>query len=325
MKAVYFERFDGTLSFRDVPEPREPTGSEVLVRVHAAGVNRADLLQERGAYSPPPGYSPNIPGLEFAGTVETVGPDAQIQPGSRVMGITAGEAQAEFVLVDGSVLLNIPERLSFEDAAAIPETFITAHDAIFTQCGLRAGETLLIQAVASGVGLAAFQMAGSRGAFIIGTSRSADKIDRCREMGLDAGIVVGADVAFAKEVSALTDGRGADVILDLVGASYFPEDLKALAFRGRMILVGLTGGSQAEFDLKIALYKRAKIIGTVLRSRPVEEKAAASHAFASDFLDEIANGSINSGLERAFPAGDAAEAYEHLASNKSFGKVVLAF
>jgi NADPH:quinone reductase-like Zn-dependent oxidoreductase len=240
------------------------------------------------------------------------------------MAITAGEAQAELVSVDESLLMSIPERLSYTDAAAIPEAFITAHDAIFTLGELKAGQTLLIHAVASGVGIAAMQMAKQAVATVIGTSRTAEKLARCRELGLDHDIVPGGP-RFAEELRSITDGQGADVILDLVGASYFSENLASLAIKGRLILVGLTGGSSAEFDLRTALQKRARIIGTVLRGRSIEEKAEATRNFVEHSMTHIESGSITPVVDKVFAAADVRAAHEYLESDLSFGKVVLEF
>ncbi|HEV8591726.1 MAG TPA: NAD(P)H-quinone oxidoreductase, partial [Pyrinomonadaceae bacterium] len=283
MKAVYIKEFGGSenLEIRDVPDPAKPTGSNVLIRVKAAGLNRADLIQRRGFYMPPPGYSPNIPGMEFAGEIFEVGDDAKkFNIGDRVFGITAGEAQAEYLIVDESHLALIPDNLSFEGAAAVPEVFVTAHDAIITQCALQPGESLLVHAVGSGVGLAALQIGKAKGAKVFGTSRTKGKLDQCELFGLDGGIAVGHDVIFAEELTGMNAGQGVDVILDLVGGNYFSENLKALALRGRMIEVGLTAGRTAEIDLSMLLFKRARIIGTVLRGRTTEEKAEAVSAFA---------------------------------------------
>ena len=283
MKAIFIREFGGpeNLEIREVSDPPAPIGAEALIRVRAAGLNRADLLQRKGLYPPPPGYSPNIPGLEFAGEIARAGDDAgAFKKGDRVFGITAGEAQAEFLKIDHRLLARIPDDLSFTDAAAVPEAFITAHDAVFTQAKLKAGETLLVHAVGSGVGLAALQLAAAKGSIVIGTSRTREKLDRCRVFGLDEGIVVGTPPAFADEVLTRTNGRGVDVILDLVGGAYFEENIKALAPKGRLMLVGLTGGAKAEFNLGIALSKRLTLSGTVLRARSLEEKAEATREFA---------------------------------------------
>lgn len=327
MKAVYIEKFgpDLNLALREVEDPAKPVGTKVLVRVRAAGLNRADLLQAMGKYPPLAGYSANIPGLEFAGEIAALGDGiTDWKIGNRVFGITAGEAQAEYLITDASVLARIPDNLNFSEAAAIPEAFITAHDAIFTLGTLKSSETLLVHAVGSGVGLAALQLAKANGATVIGTSRTADKLERARELGLDHGVVTGR-VEFTREVMELTDGKGVDVILDLVGAGYFQQNLASLDFKGRMILVGLTSGRETNFDLAIALHKRLTIIGTVLRARPTNEKAEATKKFAHDVVPLLASGAVKPNTDRVFPANDAIEAYKYLASNESFGKVVLEF
>jgi NADPH2:quinone reductase len=337
MKAVYIKQFGGpeNLEIREVPDPPKPTGNNVLVRVKAAGLNRADLLQRKGFYPAPPGYSTNIPGLEFAGEIIHTGDAVQgFKPADRVMAITAGEAQAELVSVDASLLMRIPDALSFTDAAAVPEAFITAHDAICTLGDLQEGQTLLVHAVGSGVGIAALQLAMQAGVTVIGTSRTADKLDRCRDLGLDHAIPTGANPTgregvseslFSNKVMELTNGKGADVILDLVGGSYFKENLASLSTKGRLILVGLTGGATSEFDLRQALQKRARIIGTVLRPRSIEEKAEATRLFADHAMKHIESGSIKPVVDKVFAAEDVREAHEYLESNQSFGKVVLEF
>lgn len=328
MKAVYINEFGPNLdlTIRDVSDLAKPTGTQVLVRVHAAGLNRADLLQARGLYPPPAGYSPNIPGLEFAGEIAAVGDDVKnLQAGERVFGITAGESQAEYLLIDASLCATIPDNLSFAQAAAIPEAFITAHDAIITQGDLKSGETLLIHAVGSGVGLAALQIAKSKDVIVVGTSRTADKLALAGEFGLDVGILTDKEIKFAEQIADITDGKGADVILDLVGAAYFEQNVASLAQKGRLMLVGLTSGRTAEFNLGIALQKRAHIIGTVLRARSTKEKAEATRTFADEIVPMIAAGIIRPNLDRAFAAENVSDAYKYLESNESFGKVVVEF
>jgi putative PIG3 family NAD(P)H quinone oxidoreductase len=281
-------------------------------------------LQRRGTYPPPPGYSPNIPGLEFAGELAETGDTVtDFKPGDRVFGITAGEAQAEFLKIDHRLLARIPENLNFTEAAAIPEAFITAHDAVYTQGRLKNSETLLIHAVGSGVGLAALQLGKANGNRVIGTSRTKDKLDRCREFGLDEAVVA-AEPKFSEEVLSKTGG-GVDVILDLVGGAYFEENLRSLALRGRLLLVGLTAGSTAQFNLGIALSKRATLIGTVLRGRSTEEKADATRAFAEQVVPLLADGRVLPNIDRVFDIHDVRRAHEYLESNESFGKVVLEF
>ena len=325
MRAVYFSDFDGSsITVREVPDAPSPGTGQVRVRVHAAGLNRADLMQARGSYPPPPGYSPNIPGLEFAGEIAEIADGVRgWNVGDRVMAITAGEAQAEFVTIDARLLMRVPENLSFTQAAAIPEAFITAHDAVFTQAQLNNGETLLIHAVGSGVGISALQMAKLRGNIVMGTSRTTDKLDRCKELGLDHGLTTSEGPVFADKLKELTGG--ASVVLDLVGGNYFPESLAALALKGRIVLVGLTAGRKSEIDLGMTLQKRARVIGTVLRARPIEEKESATRAFAEAFFSAFETGPIKPVIDRTFPAEQAKTAYDYLASNESFGKIVIEF
>jgi NADPH2:quinone reductase len=326
MKAVYIKEFGGpeNLEIREVSDPPSPTDTQVLVKVAAAGLNRADLLQCRGLYPPSAGYSPNIPGLEFAGEVIEKGNGVKnFNVGDRVFGITAGEAQAKQIVIDASHVARVPDALSLTDAAAIPEAFVTAYDAVFTQAGLKKDESLLIHAVGSGVGLAALQLAKANGCKVYGTSRTSTKLDRCAEFSLDKGIATGSDGQFADRVLELTDGRGVDVVLDLVGGSYFEENLKSLAVKGRLMLVGLTGGASAQFDLSTALRKRLKITGTVLRGRSREEKADAIRMFNHNVVPLLVSKTVWPNLDRVFDMANVREAYEYLASNESFGKVIL--
>lgn len=331
MKAVYIKEFGGieNLEIREVENLPQPRKREVLVNVKASALNRADILQRRGLYPAPKGFSERIPGMEFAGEVAGAGEEvSKFKTGDRIFGITAGAAQAEFLLTDESLLAEIPANLSFTEAAAIPEAFITAHDAIFTQANLQENETLLIHAVGSGVGLAALQLAKAKNIKTIGTSRTADKLAKCRELGLDHGISTGAGADenpkhLAGLIKTETGGRGVDVILDLVGAKYFPANLESLALKGRLMLVGLTSGAVAEFNLGMALSKRAKIIGTVLRSRSTEEKAEATRKFVEDVLPLFQANKIKPNIDRIFKIDQIREAHEYMESNKSFGKIVL--
>ncbi len=326
MRAVYINEFGGpeNLEIREVPDPPTPTNGEVIVAVKAAGLNRADLLQRRGLYPAPDGYSQKIPGMEFSGKVIELGDDTgDLKIGDRVFGIIAGAAQAEKVSIDHRHLAKVPLSLDLTSAGGIPEVFITAHDAIFTQAKLKAGETLLVHAAGSGVGLAAIQLAKAAGAGMIGTSRTESKLAKCREFGLSRSVITGDGKGFANEVMRLTDGRGVDVILDLVGGSYLEENLKCLAHLGRIMLVGLTGGRKAELDMGAMLAKRATMIGTSLRGRSTEEKAAATAAFVKHVVPLFGDGTLKPNIDRIFPFTDVAKAHEYLESNKSFGKVIL--
>ena len=313
----------------EVESPPAPVADRVRVRVHAAGLNRADILQRRGGYPAPLGYPQNIPGLEFAGEVDAIGDAVRAwKIGDRVFGITAGGAQAELVVVPESNLARVPAQLSWDDAGAMPEVFITAHDALFTRAGLQMGERVLVHAVASGVGTAAVQLAHATGATVYGTSRSVDKLNRMRELklGMDESVAVGdAPAKFVEAVQKWTNGAGVDVILDLVGGSYFPPSLEALSIRGRIISVGTTAGAKSEIDLGLLKQKRAAIIGTMLRTRSIEEKAEAIRRFAAAVLPLVSRGRIRPVIDRVYPVNQVRDAHERLESNPSFGKIVLTF
>ena len=334
MKAVYIKEFGGAenLEIREVENPPAPQNTEVLVNVKASALNRADLLQRKGFYPAPPGFPERILGLEFAGEVAEIGIEvANFKLGDRVFGITAGGAQAEFLLSDESLLAKIPENLSFAEAAAVPEAFITAMDAIFTLGNLQSNETLLIHAVGSGVGLAALQLAKERNIKVFGTSRTADKLQKCDKLGLDFGLVTGGDAVqsnpniFAELIQSLNNGKGVDVVLDLVGAGYFQANLESLNVKGRLILVGTTSGARAEINFSQVMSKRLKIIGTVLRSRPTEEKAEATRKFAEEVVPLFTVGKLKPNIDKVFKIEEVKKAHEHLESNASFGKIVLEF
>ncbi|HVE60123.1 MAG TPA: NAD(P)H-quinone oxidoreductase [Pyrinomonadaceae bacterium] len=326
MKAVYVKEFGGAenLEIREVENPPRAAGKEVLVNVKASALNRADLLQRKGFYPAPKGFPERILGLEFAGEVAETGEEVtDFKTGDRVFGITAGGAQAEFLLSDESLLAGIPENLSFTEAASIPEAFITAHDAIFTNGALKENETLLIHAVGSGVGLAALQLAKARNIKVIGTSRTADKLEECRKFGLDEGILTGEDANFAGIIKE--KNGGVDVILDLVGAAYFQANLESLNLKGRIILVGTTSGSKAELNFSQVMSKRLKIIGTVLRSRSTQEKAEATRKFAEEVVPLFESRALKPNIDKIFKIEEIRTAHEYLESNASFGKIVLEF
>jgi NADPH:quinone reductase len=331
MRAVVITSHGGVggIGVMEVESPSAPVADRVRVRVHAAGLNHADILQRRGSYPAPPGYPQNIPGLEFAGEVEAIGDAVGAwKIGDRVFGIIAGGAQAELVVVPESNLARVPTQLSWAEAGAMPEVFITAHDALFTRAGLQMGDRVLVHAVASGVGTAAVQLAHAVGATVYGTSRNADKLNRMRELklGMDESVAVGdAPAKFAEAVQKWTNGAGVDVILDLVGGSYFPPSLEALSIRGRIISVGTTAGAKSEIDLDLLKRKRAAIIGTMLRTRSIEEKADATRRFAAAVLPLVSRGRIRPVIDRVYPIDQVRDAHERLESNPSFGKIVLTF
>lgn len=303
------------------PSP-EPARGEVRVRVRATALNRADLLQRMGGYPAPADAPPDIPGLELAGEVDAVGPGVErLAIGDRVFGIVGGGAYAEQVVSHERALAKIPDGLSFEEAAAVPEAFITAHDAMVTQAGVRGGETLLIHAVGSGVGTAAVQLGRALGAYVLGTARTADKLERAKVLGLHAGFV--ADRAtFADEVRRI-DADGPAVVLELVGGPYLDEDLRCARPRGRIVLVGLMAGVRTELDLGLVLRKRLHVIGTVLRARPLEEKIAAVRAFEAQVVPLLARGLVKPVIDSVMDLDAAAAAHARMASNVGFGKIVL--
>src|SRR5882724_8862544 len=331
MKAVTIVSFGGVegLEIREVADAPRATVDRVRVRVRAAGLNRADILQRLGYYPAPPGYPPNIPGMEFAGEVESIGDAVRAwKVGDRVFGITGGGAQAELVVVPESNLARIPAVLDWVQAGAMPETFITAHDALFTRAGFHMGERVLIHAAASGVGTAAIQLGHASGATVYGTSRTADKLDRIRDLdlGLDASVAVGdAPAKFVEAVQDWTAGAGVDVILDLVGGNYLSANLDALASRGRLICVGTMAGAKSEIDLGLIMRKRAAIIGTMLRGRSIEEKAEATRLFASSVLPLVSRRAIRPVIDQVYPVDEIREAHERMESNVGFGKIVLTF
>jgi NADPH:quinone reductase len=327
MRAVRIASHEGAGEL-EVVEVEKPVAraDQVLVRVRAAGLNRADLLQKRGRYPAPPGVPADIPGLEFAGEVEQVGDEVRTwKTGQRVFGLTAGGAQAEYAVVPENHLAEIPDALDFAEAAAVPEVFITAHDAMFTQARLESGERVLVHAVGSGVGTAAVQLARAAGAgSVYGTARTAEKVERAREFGLDEGVVVGDDPrVFAEAVRGWTNGAGVHVLLDLVGASYLDANLDALGYRGRMLLVGTLCGASAALDFRRMMGKRLQLTGTALRARSAEEKAAAVRRFAAHVVPLLARRSLRPVLDQTFALEDVRAAYERLESNETFGKVVL--
>jgi len=323
MKAIVITRPGGpeVLELRDVPDPA-PQRGEVLVRVRATAVNRADLLQRMGHYPAPPGSPADIPGLEFAGEVAAVGEGAGWKVGDRVFGLVGGGGYADLLVAHGRAVAAIPDGMSFTEAAAVPEVFITAYDAMVTQAGLASGEIVLVHAVGSGVGTAAAQIGRALGARVIGTARGPDKLARARELGMDTGIVA-ENGQFAKQVLEATGGRGVDVVLDLVGGPYVAEALACLAPRARIMLVGLLAGVRAELMLGALVAKRASITATTLRARPLEEKIQATQIFARHVVPLLARHVLRPVIDRIFPLANAGDAHAYLAQNDAFGKVVL--
>jgi NADPH2:quinone reductase len=304
---------DGEIVIADHPDP-EPGAGEVLVRVQAAGLNAADLLQLAGRYPAPPGSPADIPGLELAGTVAGLGPRAwRFDVGDAVMGIVGGGAQAELAVVHERQLVPIPQALALPEAGGVPEVFTTAHDALFSQCGLRSGERLLVHGAAGGVGSAAVQLGRIAGADVSATVRNPDHRDAVAALG--AHRVLTPD-EFGE--------RGPfDVVLELVGAVNFPDNIRALASRGRIAIIGVGSGTTAEISLIDLMVKRATIRGSTLRSRSLEDKAATARAIEREVLPHFATGALHVPVTATFALGDAASAYERFAAGSKLGKVIL--
>jgi putative PIG3 family NAD(P)H quinone oxidoreductase len=318
MRAIAISKPGGpeVLSVVERPAP-EPSRGEVRVRVRATAVNRADLLQRMGAYPAPPDAPPDIPGLEIAGEVDALGEGVErLRVGDRVFGLVGGGGYAEAVTSHERALAKIPDGMSFEDAAAVPEAFITAYDAIVLQGELRGAQTLLIHAVGSGVGTAAVQLGRVLGAHVVGTARSEDKLARAKALGMDVGVVV-EGARFADKVPS------PHVVLELVGGAYVAENVRCLQPLGRIVLVGLLAGGKGEIDLGLVLRKRARIMGTVLRSRPLEEKIAAMRAFETEVVPLFARGALKPVVDCVMALDEAGKAHERMASNAGFGKIVL--
>ncbi|HSK17514.1 MAG TPA: NAD(P)H-quinone oxidoreductase [Longimicrobiales bacterium] len=331
MRAIVITRAGGpdVLVLRDVAAP-EPGPRQIRVRVHATAVNRADLLQRAGNYPAPTDVPQDIPGLEYAGTVEGLGAGVtRWIEGDRVMGLVGGGGYSEYIITHEDEALPVPASLSLTEAAAVPEAFITAHDALITRMQLRPGESLLIHAVGSGVGTAALQLAKAHDAFVLGTQRSAWKLERARSLGLDVPILAEA-ADFADQVMRRMSERsdadeqpGVHGILDLVGGGYLAGNLRAIRELGRIIVVGLVAGAKSELDMRLLLRKRATLVGTVLRARSLEEKIDAVHAFTRDVMPLLDAGSVKPVIDEVLPLAQAARAHEMVEGNGTYGKVVL--
>ncbi|MBD3306461.1 zinc-binding dehydrogenase [candidate division KSB3 bacterium] len=310
------------LTLGSYPMPR-PAEDELLVKVKATALNRADVMQRQGLYPPPKGASP-ILGLEMAGVVETVGSQCQgWQPGDRVFGLLPGGGYAEYAVIPGAMAMPIPEHFSFEDAAAITEVFLTAYQCLFWIARLQAGETVLIHAGASGVGTAAIQLVKAFGARAIVTAGTAQKLDACRNLGADVAINY-KEGRFAEKVFEATDGQGVQVILDFVAAAYWEQNLTALAIDGRMVIIAALGGTKVDqVDLGSILKKRLQITGTSLRVRSLEYKIQLTREFADFALPRFADGRLKPVIDRVFAWDAVQEAHRYMEANKNIGKIVL--
>jgi NADPH:quinone reductase-like Zn-dependent oxidoreductase len=313
MHAIVFRGAGGpeVMSYEERPDP-EPGAGEVLVAATHGGLNPADLMQRAGQYPAPPGSPADVPGLEVAGRVIACGPRTSAwQEGDRVFGVVGGGGLADRVVVHERHLTPVPENLDGAAAAAVPEAFITAHDAVFTRAGLAMGETLLVNGANGGVGTAAVQLGLAAGARVLAGVRSEQSAARMRELGA--------------EPVAPGDASGADVVLELIGAPNLPADLEAIGPRGRVIVVGTGAGADASISLRSLMGKRASLMGTVLRYRPHEQKAAAVQAFGHSAVPLLASGAVRPIVDRVFPAGEAAAAFDRLAGRGKFGKILLEF
>ena len=321
MKAITIrDDEDHSLIWSDVPTP-SPGPNELLIDVAATSCNRADLLQRRGKYHPPEGTS-NILGLDVSGTVTEVGANVERwKPGDRVCGLLAGGGYAEYATCHRSLAMAVPDQLHLEEAAAIPEVFFTAFLNIFIEGDHSPGETVLVHAAASGVGTAAVQLCKAFDSTVYGTA-SQPKLDFLRQLGIDAAIDRHNE-DFSARIDELTERRGVDIILDPVGADYFPRNLHLLNNRGRLVLIGLLGGSDSEISLGRLLMKRLQVIGSVLRSRSIHEKAKIADQFRSRVWPLVEDGTLQPVVDRTLPIQQAEEAHELLLENDTIGKVVL--
>jgi len=305
---------DSTLEWREHPDPQPGLG-EVLVEVRAAGVSNADLLQRAGFYPPPPGVAVDIPGLEAAGEVVAIGPGAtRFAIGDRVMAVLAGGGQAERVVVHERAAMPVPDGVSWDQAGALPENVTTAHDALFTQCGLRMGSRLCVHGAAGGVGTAAVLLGALAGAHVVATVR--DEAKRSGVAALAAGVSVVAPDDFVEQGPF-------DVILELVGGPNLPADIDALAIDGRISVIGVGAGGKAEVNLLALMGKRGRILASTLRTRPLEQKADAARRVEASVLPALAEGRLRLPVAATFPMAEAAAAYEHFAAGGKLGKIVL--
>jgi len=323
MRAVVITEPGGpeVLKWQEVPDPGVGPG-DVLIDVAAAGVNRADLLQRQGLYPPPPGAPPH-PGMECSGRIEAVGAEVTgWRPGDEVCALMPGGGYAEKAAVPAGQVLPVPDPLSVVDAAALPEATCTVYNNAFQVGGLTAGETFLVHGGASGIGTVAIQLAKANGARVMCTAGSPEKLERCRALGADVAISY-RDEDFVAVVRDATGGSGADVILDIMGASYLARNLLALATGGRLVIIGRQGGNRAELNLGVLQAKRASIHATTLRNRPLGEKAAIVSAVRENVWPLVSAGKLVPVIDRKVPMADAAEAHRILEASHHIGKVLL--
>lgn len=328
MKVVEIREFGGgpeALHFARRPVP-EPGPGEVRVRVRASGVNRADILQRLGRYPPPPGYPEELPGLEYAGKVEATGASCRMRKiGDAVMGIVVGGAYAEAVIVPERETIRLPRGMSYEEAGAVPEAFLTAWDALVGQAAVSPGEKVLIHAVGSGVGTAALQLARAVGAWTVGTSRTPRKVERALELGLDLGIVVAKGSDWVEKILEAVGELGVDVVIDLVGGTYLEGNQRLLARGARWMVVGVPGGTEGKVGLRTLMDRRASMRGTVLRPRPQEERAVLARAFERLVIPLFEQGKLGAVIHDVLPIEAVRTSHRRLEANEPFGKLVLSW
>jgi putative PIG3 family NAD(P)H quinone oxidoreductase len=323
MKAITVPEPGGpdALVLTDVDTP-EPAEGEVLVRVAAAGVNRADTLQRQGHYPPPPGAS-DVIGLEVSGTVEALGEGVEDwAAGDEVCALLSGGGYAEYVSVPSGQLLPVPEGVTLADAAALPEVACTVWSNVFMTADIEPGEVLLVHGGSSGIGTMATQLARAYGARVAVTAGSAAKLEACRELGADI-LVNYREEDFVERIREATDGHGADVVLDIIGAKYLGRNLEALATGGRLVIIGMQGGRAAELDIAMLMGKRAAVIGTTLRARPAAEKAAIVAAVAGHVWPLVEDGSVRPVVHSRHPLAEAAAAHREIEESGHVGKILL--
>jgi tumor protein p53-inducible protein 3 len=323
MKAIHVQtdKEGRPLVWRETEDP-VPSADEVLVDIHAASLNRADLMQRAGGYPPPPG-APEILGLDMAGQIASVGAEVTgWEVGDRVCALLAGGGYAERVAVSQQMLMPIPGTWSYEQAAGMPEVFLTAFVNLFMEAGLQPGETVLMHGGASGVGTAAIQLVREAGGRMIVTASSEAKITRCRELGADLAINYKKE-DFVQRVQAFTGGEGVDVIIDMVGAAYLERNLSLLKLKGRLVFISTLSGAATKINLGALMGRRLRLIGSVLRSRSLEEKIEIKRRFMDRFWSQLENGSIEPIIDSVYPIEQAGAAHQYMAENRNIGKIIL--